>query len=63
MFGVPRAIKGADYARPRTTAGVAAFIVITVGQALATLARGGTRRTLFPYGPAIAVAFLVASVL
>lgn len=43
-------------------AGVAAIIVITLGQSLATLARGGTRRTLFPYGPAIAVAFLVAAV-
>lgn len=43
-------------------AGIAAFIVITLGQALATLARGGNRRTQFPYGPAIAVAFLVAAV-
>jgi leader peptidase (prepilin peptidase) / N-methyltransferase len=45
------------------TAGLAAFIVITLGQAVTTLARGGNRHTLFPYGPAIALAFLVAAIL
>lgn len=44
-------------------AAIAAFIVITLGQAVTTLARGGNRKTLFPYGPAIAVAFLVAAIL
>jgi len=42
---------------------VAAFILITVTQATVTLARGGNRHTTFPYGPAIAAAFVVAAVL
>lgn len=41
---------------------VGAFIVITLGQAAGTLARGGDRRTHFPYGPAIAAAFFIAAV-
>lgn len=41
---------------------VAAFILITVTQATVTLARGGNRHTTFPYGPAIAAAFVVAAV-
>lgn len=44
------------------TAALAAFIVLTLGQAVTTLARGGNRRTLFPYGPAIAVTFLIAAI-
>ena len=39
-----------------------AFILITVTQAIITLARGGNRGTTFPYGPAIATAFLLAAV-
>ena len=35
---------------------IGAFIVITLSQAVAVLARGGNRHTLFPYGPAIAAA-------
>jgi leader peptidase (prepilin peptidase)/N-methyltransferase len=41
---------------------VAAFILITVTQATVTLARGGNRYTTFPYGPAIAAAFVLAAV-
>ena len=41
---------------------MAAFILITVTQATVTLARGGNRHTTFPYGPAIAAAFVVAAV-
>ena len=41
---------------------VAAFILITVTQATVTLARGGNRHTTFPYGTAIAGAFVVAAV-
>ena len=41
---------------------LAAFILITVTQATVTLARGGTRHSTFPYGPAIATAFLFAAV-
>ena len=43
-------------------AAIAAFVVITLGQAVVTLARGGNRQTLFPYGPAIAAAFVVAAI-
>jgi leader peptidase (prepilin peptidase)/N-methyltransferase len=43
-------------------AGIGAFILITLSQALAVLGRGGDRHTLFPYGPAIAAAFIVAAV-
>jgi leader peptidase (prepilin peptidase) / N-methyltransferase len=41
---------------------VAAFTLITVTQATVTLARGGNRHTTFPYGPAIAAAFVLAAV-
>ncbi len=41
---------------------VAAFILITVTQATVTLARGGNRHSTFPYGPAMAVAFVIAAV-
>jgi prepilin signal peptidase PulO-like enzyme (type II secretory pathway) len=37
-------------------------ILITVTQATVTLARGGNRHTTFPYGPAIAAAFVLAAV-
>jgi hypothetical protein len=35
-------------------------VLITLCQALVTLTRGGTRHSLFPFGPAIAAAFLLA---
>jgi leader peptidase (prepilin peptidase) / N-methyltransferase len=41
---------------------IAAFILITVTQAIVTLARGGNRHSTFPYGPAIATAFVLAAV-
>jgi leader peptidase (prepilin peptidase)/N-methyltransferase len=41
-------------------AGIGTFALVTLIQAVAVLARGGDRRTLFPYGPAIAAAFVVA---
>jgi leader peptidase (prepilin peptidase)/N-methyltransferase len=41
--------------------GFAAFVLITLTQAVVTLASGGTRHSLFPYGPAIAAAFLLAA--
>jgi leader peptidase (prepilin peptidase) / N-methyltransferase len=41
---------------------LAAFILITVSQAIVTLARGGTRHSTFPYGPAIGTALIVAAV-
>ena len=41
---------------------LAAFILITVTQAIVTLARGGNRHSTFPYGPAIATAFVLAAV-
>jgi leader peptidase (prepilin peptidase)/N-methyltransferase len=44
-------------------AAVAAFILITFTQATVTLARGGNRHTTFPYGPAIAAAFVIAAVI
>lgn len=40
--------------------GFGVFVLITLSQAAVTLARGGTRHSLFPYGPAIAAAFLIA---
>jgi leader peptidase (prepilin peptidase) / N-methyltransferase len=40
---------------------LAAFTLITVTQAVITLVRGGHRRSTFPYGPALAVGFLVAA--
>lgn len=42
-------------------AAVTVFVVITLSQATTILACGGNRRTQFPYGPAIAVAFAVAA--
>ena len=42
-------------------AAIGAFIVITLSQAVAVLARGGDRHTLFPYGPAIAAALVFAA--
>lgn len=44
-------------------AGIGLFIVLTLGQAATVLARGGNRRTLFPYAPAIAAAFVIVAVL
>ena len=41
--------------------GLAAFTVVTGVQAGVALARGGTRRTLIPFGPALAAGFLVAA--
>jgi leader peptidase (prepilin peptidase)/N-methyltransferase len=48
--------------RPGLLLALAAFILITVTQATVTLVRGGTRHSTFPYGPAIATAFLFAAV-
>ena len=41
-------------------AGIGTFALITLIQAVAVVARGGNRSTLFPYGPAIAAAFVIA---
>jgi leader peptidase (prepilin peptidase)/N-methyltransferase len=38
-----------------------AFALITVTQAVITLMRGGTHRNTFPYGPALAIGFLLAA--
>lgn len=40
-----------------------AFSLITVTQAVITLMRGGDRQSTFPYGPALAVGFLLAATL
>jgi leader peptidase (prepilin peptidase) / N-methyltransferase len=40
-----------------------AFTVITLTQAVITLMRGGNRQSTFPYGPALAVGFLLAATL
>jgi leader peptidase (prepilin peptidase) / N-methyltransferase len=40
---------------------LAAFALITVIQAMITLMRGGNRRSTFPYGPALAIGFLLAA--
>jgi leader peptidase (prepilin peptidase) / N-methyltransferase len=42
---------------------LAAFAFITVTQAVITLMRGGNRRSTFPYGPALAIGFLLAATL
>ena len=42
---------------------LAAFSLITVTQAVITLMRGGGRQSTFPYGPALAVGFLLAATL
>lgn len=47
---------------PGLVVAVAAFTVLTLAQAAATLARGGDRHTPFPLGPAIAVTFLLAAI-
>lgn len=39
----------------------AAFTLITVTQAVVTVMRGGDRRSTIPYGPALAVGFLLAA--
>lgn len=44
-------------------AGVAAFCVITLIQAGVALARGGNRLTTIPYGPGLAIGFLLAAAL
>jgi leader peptidase (prepilin peptidase)/N-methyltransferase len=41
--------------------GVAAVVLITCAQAASVLARGGDRRSTFPYGPALATGFLLAA--
>ena len=38
-----------------------AFVLITVTQAMIILMRGGNRRSTFPYGPALAIGFLIAA--
>jgi leader peptidase (prepilin peptidase)/N-methyltransferase len=43
-------------------AGLAAIILIILTQTTVTLARGGNRQTTFPFGPAIATAFVLAAV-
>ena len=40
---------------------LAAFALITVTQAVIILMRGGNRRSTFPYGPALAIGFLLAA--
>lgn len=40
---------------------LAAFVLITVTQAVIILMRGGNRRSAFPYGPALAIGFLLAA--
>src|SRR3954465_5855893 len=40
---------------------LAAFALITVTQAAITLMRGGNRRSTYPYGPALAIGFLLAA--
>ena len=42
---------------------LAAFSLITATQAVITLMRGGGRQSTFPYGPALAVGFLLAATL
>lgn len=42
--------------------GLTALVAVTATQAGVALARGGNRKTMIPYGPAIAVGFLVAAV-
>lgn len=42
---------------------VAALCLIILGQAIETLARGGDRQSRLPLGPALAVAFLLATAL
>src|SRR3954447_716031 len=40
---------------------LAAFALITVAQAVIILFRGGNRRSTFPYGPALAIGFMLAA--
>jgi leader peptidase (prepilin peptidase)/N-methyltransferase len=40
---------------------LAAFAMITVTQAVIILMRGGNRHSTFPYGPALAIGFLLAT--
>jgi leader peptidase (prepilin peptidase)/N-methyltransferase len=40
---------------------LASFALITVTQAVIVLMRGGNRRSTFPYGPALAIGFLLAA--
>src|SRR3954470_1458314 len=40
---------------------LAAFALITLTQAVIILMRGGNRRSTFPYGPALAIGFLLAA--
>lgn len=42
---------------------LAAFTLVTALQAVITLMRGGGRRGTFPYGPALAIGFLLAAAL
>jgi leader peptidase (prepilin peptidase)/N-methyltransferase len=42
---------------------IAAFTLITLTQAVITLVRAGHRRSTFPYGPALAMGFLLAATL
>lgn len=42
---------------------VAVFALITLVQAVVTLARGGDRHATFPYGPGLAISFLLAAAL
>ena len=48
-----------DPTRVAVIGGVLTFTVITLSQAGVTLVRGGTWHTMIPYGPAIAIAFVV----
>ena len=50
-----------DPTRVAVAAGALAFVLITLVQAGITLARGGDRHTMLPYGPAIAIAFMVVA--
>lgn len=40
---------------------VGVFILITVTQAVVTIVRGGNRRSMIPYGPAMGLAFVIAA--
>lgn len=50
-----------DATRLGLTVAIGTFIVLTLTQATVVLARGGTRHSTFPYGPALAIAFAIAA--
>ena len=42
---------------------LAVFALVTLVQAVVTLARSGDRHATFPYGPGLAISFLLAAAL